>query len=88
MTLTAKLVAEKLAAKGRRFQYIIEPRHNLPGRVQINDEIYVEVPAYSDVVFVVLRHPDGGLDYGRPRKRMAYIDEDISCAIHQGCPRP
>jgi hypothetical protein len=35
-----------------------------------------------------MRQPDGELVYGRPRRRIGYVELDISCAIHQGWPRP
>lgn len=84
----AQLLAEKLISKGCSFSYVVEPRQDTPGRVQINDQIYVEVTIDNDLLFVVLKHPDGTLDYGRARKRIAYVQKDISCATYQGSPRP
>lgn len=84
----ALAVAEKLAAKGCGHVSVTEPSGTEPGKVQINDDIHVEVPAEGDILHVVLKLADGSFDYGRPRKRIGYVELDISCAIHQGNPRP
>lgn len=86
--MKAQIVADKLAAKGCSYANVVEPSQDAPGRVQINDQIHVEVPAEGDILFVVMKQPDGGLVYGHPRKRIGYVELDISCAIHQGWPRP
>ncbi|OEO27858.1 hypothetical protein AX279_00175 [Pseudomonas sp. J237] len=86
--MKAQIVADKLAAKGCSISNIVEPCQDTPGRVEINDQIYVEVPLEGDVLIVVMRQPEGDLVYGRPRKRIGYVELDISCAVHQGWPRP
>jgi hypothetical protein len=86
--MKAQAVAEALAAKGCSYTEVTEPSVDSPGRVQITNVIHVEVPVDGDVLQVVMRQPDGELVYGRPRKRIGYVELDISCAIHQGWPRP
>ncbi|MBA1306621.1 hypothetical protein [Stutzerimonas stutzeri] len=86
--MKAQLVADKLLAKGCSFSSVVEPSPQAPGSVRINDQIHVEVPLEGDVLLVVMKQPDGSFVYGRPRKRIGYVELDISCAIHQGWPRP
>ncbi len=86
--MNAVQVAEKLKTKGCTIKRVVEPTVEAPGRIEINRQIYVEVPYEGDVLFVVMTQPDGQVVYGRPRKRIGYVELDISCAIHQGSPRP
>ncbi len=86
--MKAQTVADKLVAKGCSCTSVVEPSPDASGRVNINDRIHVEVPFEGDVLLVVMKQPDGSLVYGRPRKRIGYVELDISCAIHQGWPRP
>lgn len=86
--MNAQSVADALAAKGCAYTAVTEPADGAPGRVQITDAIHVEVPADGNVLHVVMRQPDGEQVYGRPRKRIGYVELDISCAIHQGWPHP
>lgn len=86
--MNAQLVANALVAKGCSYTAVIEPGEHVPGRVQITEAIHVQVPAEGDVLHVVMKLTDGELVYGRPRRRIGYVEQDISCAIHQGWPRP
>lgn len=86
--MKAQIVADKLAARGCPFSGVVEPCRDAPGRVKINDQIHVEVPFEGDVLLVVMKQSEGDFVYGRPRKRIGYVELDISCAIHQGWPRP
>jgi hypothetical protein len=84
----AQTVADKLAARKVSSVDVIEPTAAQPGWVQINDDIYVEIPFEGDTLYVVMRHPDGQYEVGRPRRRLGYVIDDISCARCQGSPRP
>jgi hypothetical protein len=82
--MKAQIVADKLAKRGCTYTRVVEPNQDTPGKVQIRKHIHVEVPLEGDVLYVVMKHSDSEIQYGRPRKRIGYIELDISCAIYQG----
>lgn len=86
--MNAQSVANALVAQGCSYTAVIEPIEDLPGRIQITDTIHVQVPAEGDVLHVVMKLTDGELVFGRPRKRIGYVEQDISCAIHQWLASP
>jgi hypothetical protein len=86
--MKAQIVADKLVARGCSCFNVIEPCQDVPGRIKINEQIHVEVPLEGNILLVVMKQPDGTLVYGRPRRRIGYVELDISCAIHQGWPCP